>query len=61
MKLAELSRRGIRRVKQRNIDPWENIQSKLVGCRRSLKHWVQKQGNLVEEQIKKLEADLNKI
>ncbi|XP_062145264.1 uncharacterized protein LOC133852511 [Alnus glutinosa] len=49
------------RVKQRNFDPWKNIQSKLVGCRRSLKQWVRKQGNPVEEQIKKLEADLNKI
>jgi hypothetical protein len=37
------------RVKQRNLSPWEDIQGKLRGCRRSLKQWVRKQGNSVEE------------
>jgi hypothetical protein len=49
------------RVKQRHINPWENIQSNLSGCRRSLKQWLRKQGNSVEEKIQKLEEDLNKI
>jgi len=49
------------RVKQRHLSPWEDIQGKLRGCRRSLKQWVRKQGHSVEEQIQKLEEDLHKI
>jgi hypothetical protein len=39
------------RVEQRMDNPWHTIQFKLNGCRRTLKQWVCKQGNQVEQQI----------
>jgi hypothetical protein len=39
------------RKKVKHPDPWNNIQGKLSGCRRSLKQWVRKHVNTVEEKI----------
>jgi len=44
-----------------NLSPWATIQSKLSGCRRSLKQWVWKQVHLVEEKIQQKEHELKEV
>jgi hypothetical protein len=43
------------------LSPWATIQSKLSGCRRSLKKWVRKQVHLVEEKIQQKEHELKEV
>jgi hypothetical protein len=49
------------RKKSANMNPWTSIQSKLSRCRNSLKQWVRKQVQPVEEQIKQKEQVLKEV
>jgi len=49
------------RVKQRDQDPWSIFHKKLSSCRSSLKQWVRKQTNPVEERIKSIEQELQHL
>jgi hypothetical protein len=43
------------------MNPWTSIQSRLSRCRNSLKQWVRKQVQPVEEQIKQKEQVLKEV
>lgn len=49
------------RAKQPSINPWNNLQGKLSVCKKSLKEWVRKNSDAVEDQIKRKEQELKLI
>jgi endonuclease/exonuclease/phosphatase family metal-dependent hydrolase len=49
------------RAKQPSINPWNNFQGKLSVCKQSLKQWVRKNSDAVEDQIKRKEQELKVI
>jgi len=49
------------RVKQKSSSPWDDVQNKLLGCKKSLKKWVRKNSCPVKAQIRSKEQQLRDI
>jgi endonuclease/exonuclease/phosphatase family metal-dependent hydrolase len=49
------------RATQQSRNPWNIFQGKLLGCKKSLKQWVRKNSDAVEDKIKRKEQELKVI